>query len=221
MVAYYKSEGLDNTAIPNVAATVVWPPAGLRMIAGDPNRTTSLLGTGHSFTCEGGGLNATWYSIPTTAQATTSSGGTHGEYCEELIAVIAFPECWDGVSLGGVLGRGHMASGDFYNGCTDPAFPVLFPMISFQVHYQPALADMSYYVLASDFPRSAGYVRGGTLHADWLNGWSSSTAWLAGLTGQTITDVILAKCNHISHNCEVSLIGDPVPAQPLTWYRLY
>jgi hypothetical protein len=223
---YYKTNGFydDNPERFNI----VWPTSGHRMIAGLPSSTVAVNPKYGGFDCfDGGsggdGITRQFDHIPTTAEAIAT--GTNN--CQVLIMRVNFPHCWDGASLGGALGFGHMDYDSYVweVGCTDPAFPVHFVQISFNMFFSiPDINDFDYLYLSSDFPATYGYPKGSTLHGDWVNGWSTLTDgdWLTGLTGgKTVTDVILDQCTILVTNCEIDLLGNPVASEPTTWYRMY
>lgn len=211
---YYKT-AISGTSAPTEVLTTTWPLPGHRMIAGNPNNTGAVPSITGRFDCAGPGGTTPFDHIPTTAEATALGAGG----CDEIIVLIHFPECWNGVDLDEpVTHAGHMASPDFFNGCTDPAFPVLFPTVSFNLHYPIAnLADLDYYRLASDAPAISGYPAGHSLHGDWLNGWRE----VPMVDGKSVTTTILEKCVRGGFDCHNHYLGNPDSANPGVFYRLY
>lgn len=142
-------------------------PTGLRMVAGDPTRTTPLAGGPTFFTCinnagENSGFTAT---LPNCAVGTT------------MWQSVKFPQCWDGVNLDSPDHKSHMAYPS--NGACPAAHPVLFPEITYQVMYLiTEVGQALNWRLASDMaelpPPMAGAATNGygySMHGDWFNGW--------------------------------------------------
>lgn len=197
---YYKSSedfGSDFGSYGN--QPVQWPPIGFRMIKGD---ASSLVGGGGEFVCFVGTTVTTvrLNSIPTTAQATAQG-------CDNINFLIGMAQCWDGVNIDSPNHQSHMsiAAFNFSTGCTDPAFPIMFPAIVFNVHTNVNIADLNYLRLSSDRTLAdsvadtvncnAGnnFCAGFSIHADYVNGWSNNpnfNGWGKG----SITDIIKRNC---------------------------
>ena len=226
--AYYKSDCCYNTAA--IVSAMKWPQPGHRMIAGNATNTGVLNTNIAKFACQGSSSHF-FDHIPTTAEATALGAGE----CPGITMMIIFPQCWDGVNLDSPNHQSHMAPADAYAGCTDPAFPTLFPTISFNVHFRiNDLADLDYLRLASDQPKATAagvcadaahnYCAGATAHGDWVNGWPESLNWLGFPTPGSITNAILTNClkpaPNYAHDCHNHLLGNPDPANPNNYYTL-
>jgi hypothetical protein len=140
----YYQQGYDGI----LAANIVAPPPGFRMIAGNLRA---------AFACPTGG--------GTTIPAACPAGS-------DFIYSIQFPRCWDGVNLDSADHKSHVAYSDS-NGCPS-THPVAIPQISYNIHYHiTADDDTSKWRLSSD--DYAWSSPGGlSAHADWLNGWDQS-----------------------------------------------
>ena len=120
-------------------------PAGLKMIAGDPDATRPQSKAIVSWTCGGVGSPARYVAVPVCSQH------------QALQLRVDFPNCWNGRHLDSADHRRHMA---YSSGRRCPAtHPVPVPTISLLFLYPPIPAGARI---------SSG--RYGA-HADFINGW--------------------------------------------------
>ena len=169
-------------------------PPGLKMIAGDPTRTTA------------GGVGTWLCLIPSTGSDRPGTKGssipTNCQPGDELWANIPFPQCWDGKNLDSPDHKSHLAYHiQFWTGdpqrqyrCPD-THPVVLPAITFLPKWNvPASADTSKWRLSSDvYSGPAGY----SLHGDWINGWDPA-----------ITELWGQKCMTEKRDCGSANLGD-------------
>jgi hypothetical protein len=156
-VVYYKHE----TDWRRANKTVLYvPPPGLRMIAGDPKNTNSNGNGTYRWQCMDG-VSPMQYTIPTSC----ANG-------KEVMLLVFFPQCWDGVNLDSPNHQSHMAYENNTTGCPQ-SHPYPIPQISFNIHY-PVSADSrpENWRLSSD-TYSMGLPGGMSAHGDWWNGWNT------------------------------------------------
>lgn len=209
----------------NTGTTMVWPSAGHRMIAGQATATTDLGSEVFAWTC--GHTQNIFRHIPTAAEITAiggncAQGGTGNDY---LQMSVNFPQCWDGSNLDSPNHQSHMAYGDYYAGCTNPAYAKLFPNVELEIRYDDVLnADIPYFRLSSDPPKSSGQPAGWTAHADWVNGWDQTT--IVPEWGMTVIDALKQECyslggSPVRHSdCHSNLMGNP-NLDGTNWWTLY
>jgi hypothetical protein len=206
---------------------VQWFPPGFKMISGNASNTTasdqaagwtSCLPADSTYNLYG---TTRWNHLPSTAQVQaakayyTAQGGS-GNGCTQIMPVVAFPTCWDEVNLylpspAGTGLNAHTAYevdlGGSVHGCPT-GFPVLLPVISYNMHYDlPSENDADYWRLSSDQPKttasgacniaSSNYCAGVTLHGDWVNGWQTTALTIPGFPGNTLNagQAILKACD--------------------------
>ena len=172
----------------NIDPTVVKPfPAGLRMIAGDKLATTAQ-------------DNVSWYCRDSGA----SVGGSIPTSCaigDAVRLAILFPQCWDGIHLDSPDHKSHMSYPDYRNPpdvSTCPAtHPVTLPAITEHFDYPITQGSApAFWRLSSDMYSSS--LKGGfSAHADWMNGWDSTTM-----------STIVTQCLNKSVDCGIGSIGD-------------
>ncbi len=139
-LAYYRA-GID------VDPALVEPyPHGMMMIAGDASAATPQPVEVVAWTC---GTGIDHRSAPPTCPEGTN-----------LRLLVTFPDCWDGVDLGEVDPRGHVAYSS--SGECPPTHPVHVPQLQFSVEYAHA-GPTDGLELAS-----GGLFSG---HADFVNAW--------------------------------------------------
>jgi hypothetical protein len=207
-VVYYKStEGGPYDGTQEKLNLITTPPAGLRMIAGNPSG--SAPGWQGRWDCMSYALG---YAISSTAHIpATCDAGTH-----YLLMSVRFPNCWDGVNLDSPM---HGANGDSphmayaTSGAPCPeTHPVPIPVISFNVHYQiPYNGATANWRLSSDLyaTSSPGGYSG---HGDWINGWE-----------QEYLETIVNNCIRKARDCHDGSLGrspDTLPATALG-YEMY
>jgi hypothetical protein len=152
-------------------------PLGLRMIAGNSKSSTSQ-DTAH-WRCDGA---FTGYSgsIP------NCNGG-------QVVMVVEFPQCWDGLHIDAIDHKSHMAYAD--RGCP-ASHPVAIPAISFNIPYDvPASGTAGWHLASDSYDRSlpGGY----SAHGDWFEGWDPAVvrAWVT-------------HCDNPALDCHSHLLGD-------------
>ncbi|KAF4507312.1 hypothetical protein G6O67_005965 [Ophiocordyceps sinensis] len=140
------------------------PPAGLRMVVGDPSLRTYDASRAEqkavSHVCLGPGGRDTPH-LPTTP-------------CERLRAETFFPSCWDGKNLDSANHKSHMAFpaiGDYNTGVCPKSHPVAILSVFFEFFYDTgAVKNFNRWVWAMGDPTGYG------LHGDFLNGWTDQRA---------------------------------------------
>ncbi len=171
-------------------------PEGLRMIAGDPRKSTPA-GPGDPF--------AFRYKCIGGPNASNDQYGSEIPNCDagaEVWQEIFFPQCWDGTNLDSPDHKSHLSyqkqnqQSPFEWFC--PAtHPIIIPQISFNVVYKvPTTGAALKWRLSSDtydMTKRGGY----SAHGDWFNGWkhSDSEAWFNG-------------CIKAKKDCHSHLSGD-------------
>ena len=166
-------------------------PAGLRMIAGDPTRSSPGSQVA-LFKCIGG---------PNNSNDHYGSSIPNCDAGAQVYQVIVFPQCWDGKNLDSPDHKSHMsyvvvAAGG--SGYTCPStHPVALPEITFNVIYtvQTANAALVWRLSSDTYDRSlpAGY----SSHADWFNGWKSE-----------FVDSFVQGCERPAKDCHAHLLGN-------------
>ena len=160
-------------------------PAGLRMVAGNKNATSSEQNPHVTWLCGNVYPSASIPDCPAGAQ--------------EITLAISFPSCWDGRNLDSPDHQSHMAY-TVYNGSTStcPAtHPVLIPKID-ELFPFPIRAndDVRRWRLASDMYSTS--IRGGlSAHADWMLGWDAATM-----------HSIVVNCLRKGLDCGIGTIGN-------------
>lgn len=176
-----KSSAYCTPGNPLYAGNCVAIPNALRMIAGY-DMISGTNPTGAAFwkcTYHTGTNNGTFNNI---VDALASCKGLQGTYTDwQLISVLNFQACWDGVNLDSANHRSHTADFlvDYGNGnreACDKGHPYVIPSFTLQSIYQlDATADTSgawSWRLSSDsMPGMPAKKPGTTLHADYFEGW--------------------------------------------------
>ena len=176
-------------------------PAGLRMIAGDPNATAPRAsGAPRTFRwkCSGG------------PNKQNTPGGDAIENCDvgaDLLQEVFFPQCWDGKNLDSPDHKSHMSysvqlpnKGDprgwFHRECPT-THPVVLPLITLNVSYRVTEKDEPMNWRLSCDQNGLAKPGGYCSHGDWFNGWKkdASDAWLNG-------------CIVAGKDCHAHLLGD-------------
>ncbi|GAB1264878.1 DUF1996 domain-containing protein [Aurantivibrio infirmus] len=171
MDVYYKS---GYSLAPN---TIQPFPRGLRMIAGDMNATSQQ-------------FNAYWGCGNYIGEKFGIPFGQCGSD-DYYKATVVFPQCWDGVNLDSADHKSHMAypSG---NSCPS-SHPVPIPKITFHLHY--SVRGFDGVKISSD--HNSAVPPGGSLHADWFEGWDAD-----------IADTFVRQCVTPAVDCHSHLVGD-------------
>ncbi|KAH8809333.1 hypothetical protein F5884DRAFT_858834 [Xylogone sp. PMI_703] len=147
---------------PNSNATA--PPAGLRMLVGDPTLRTfdennfEQQAIQHVCLTDGDGGN--FFSLPPMP-------------CLRLRAETFFPSCWDGVNLDSANHKSHVAfPTNAYNGGVCPeSHPKAIYSVFYEFFYDTStVTDFNRWVWAMGDPTGYG------LHGDFINGWKDQNA---------------------------------------------
>ena len=178
-VTYYKS-GYGGVATRDVRPM----PTGLRIVAGEPRRTTA--DTRPSWQ-----RHTTWLCMhplgdftPATAEMQPCAPGW------EVVMTVAFPQCWDGVRLDSPDHISHMAYPD--GGCP-ASHPVPIPAITINTHWQVTDSTDGWRLSSDMYDGPAGR----SAHADWWNAWDP-----------TVASVWMANCVNAGLDCHADLLGD-------------
>jgi hypothetical protein len=188
LLIYYKTGFWTYMADGSVLQPV---PKGLRMIGGDPTRSTP------------GGVGV--FSCMIQGQA-VSRAGTEGSSIpscqpgEELWMRVSFPQCWDGANLDSPDHKSHMATPEAW-ASPDPArtyrcpatHPVVIPAISFIVQYTVSSGTAGWRLSSDTYSGPAGY----SAHGDWMNGWDP-----------VISDLWGVECLRKRRDCGSANLGD-------------
>jgi hypothetical protein len=163
--AYYKG----SYTWPAGYKTITAPPVGFRMITGNPSNSV-----------EGSNNIYRWDCLLPNGRSFT---GQHipGAECvngSEILLLVSFPQCWDGVNLDSPNHQSHVA---WLTGTGCPAtHPVQMPTISYNLHYKVNANNRpENWRLSSDrYPLKDANgnptARGLSVHGDWVNGWDLS-----------------------------------------------
>jgi hypothetical protein len=188
-IVYYKTGAL-------AAATIQPLPAGLRMIAGDPNAKAASQVTSSRWKCLGG---------PNKQNDLYQASISNCDVGANLYQEVFFPQCWDGVNLDSPDHKSHMSNtvhvtnpdGKGTHPECPKTHPVGLPHITFNVHYTVRELDAPLrWRLSSDmYDRS---VPGGySSHGDWFNGWKTD-----------VSDTFARSCIEAQKDCHAHLLGD-------------
>ena len=166
-------------------STIQSPPTGLRMIAGDKNATTGQSNV--EWQCrDAGGI---YTSIPTNCRVG-----------DAVRLVIHFPQCWDGRNLDSPDHKSHMAFPNYRNApqwsSCPSTHPIPLPQIT-EIFDFPvtATSNPATWRLSSDMYSMS--TRGGfSAHADWMNGWDTTTM-----------NRIVRECLNKGLDCGVGMTG--------------
>ena len=181
-IFYYKSWDVPS-------AFVTAPPKGLRMITGNSKSTSADTSSG-MYSC----VNPTLGGTPWTKTIPNCAVGTH------LLLQISFPQCWDGINLDSPDHKSHMANASpaytTANKCP-ASHPIAIPLIAQNINFDVTTVDQTKnWRLASD-NYSSTIAGGYSAHADWVNGWDTTTmsGWVKN-------------CLNKGMDCHASLLGD-------------
>ena len=176
---YYKTQD---------AANINPPPFGLRMIAGNASAFSTQPDNKETWYCgdtNDNNVSGTLGYIPACAV------GNH------LMAIIRFPNFWDGVNLDSDDHKSHVSY------IHDAAHPVMIPDITYNIRYDIKLGDdTTKWRLSSDMYDTS--IAGGfSLHGDYMFGWSTDIK-----SGLNFTEIFTTNCLAAHVNCGNSLLGD-------------
>ncbi len=186
------------------AVFVNLPAAGLRMIAGDPMNSTSgqgeavINGVKEQLQVRRYDCSIPASIRPPNGAILNSQDLNWGEPCpngSEVLQIVFFPPCWDGVNLDSPDHKSHMS---YANGLGCPStHPFAIPVIQYNIHYRVhAGSRPENWRLSSDlYDLSIPGGRSG--HGDWNNGWQ-----------QQFLQTIITKCLNAHVDCHNSLLGD-------------
>lgn len=169
IIIYYKTKNLNQPGITEVQAM----PQGLRLIAGTTAESGPFtLPPAHE-------EQRLFWSCGRSGEVRVRSAEIPQCEADEFInATIYFPQCWNGEDLDSPNHRDHVARVNVGDPC--PAtHPVRIPELGYLLYFENP-GDTSGWHLASDHAHGGEMVRGGSLHADWLAGWSDDAMklWL-------------------------------------------
>jgi Domain of unknown function (DUF1996) len=169
---YYKS-GYQGVAPGQIVTSL---PVGLKMLAGDMKATAPQKD------------NINWSCVATQGTDAHQAFIPSCPAGSEIIGVVQFPQCWDGVNLDSADHRSHVAYGTWGKGCP-ASHPVALPSISYNIHYKVLAGGTEGWRLSSDM--YAGGPGGYSMHADIITAWDPavSKVWLANCVNQN------ADCN--------------------------
>lgn len=198
ILVYYKNS-YNTTQVPGLRATVIWPPSGLRMIAGTASRSApnqfSWEHQTYSYLCAGEGPRG-----PSILQCPDT---------QALWLKLDFPECWDGVNLDSPDHKSHMMVAPTHAPCP-ASHPVQIPQVSLNVTWLiPDGYNTSLWHVASDtqgnYATNPATPGGYSTHADVWFMWDEVTTVTGGLT---IPQTILTQCLHFPRDCAADLLGN-------------
>ncbi|MDR9391391.1 MAG: DUF1996 domain-containing protein [Trueperaceae bacterium] len=188
-------------------ATLVPPPAGLRMIAGNAMATAPQDTAVTKFRCSNWSTDAPQFDpgdpldhVPTLPDC---------EVGDILEIRLVFPQCWDGEHLTSDDLQSHMA---YPSEATAPvpgtgscpaSHPVAIPEISynFEMFVTDETGPSSEWRFVTDPPGAAG---GTTFHGDWMNGWN-----------ETVMTTLVERCLNDARDCDTGLLGDGTRLEPV------
>jgi hypothetical protein len=186
IVVYYK------TGYSGIKSADIKPlPEGLRMIAGNSKATGPA----------GPIPRPSWDQGPRNYQCDDS--GVYGETIPvcgantDLVMMIPFPQCWDGVNLDSPDHKSHMA---YPSGGACPAsHPVPLPEVGFNVRFStgPAAGATAFWRLSSDNYPYTGSNAGYSIHGDWFNGWKPD-----------VMNTWVRNCINANKDCHAHLLGN-------------
>ena len=182
-IFYYKSWDVPN-------ALVTQPPKGLRMIAGNAKSTSADTSSGR-YSCI---TPSTGFGTPWSKTIPNCAVGTF------LQMQIGFPQCWDGINLDSPNHKDHMANAN--PALTTPnkcpaSHPIGIPQVAESINFNVVTVNQTKnWRLASD--NYSTTIDGGlSAHADWVNGWDTTTmsGWVKN-------------CLNKGADCHAHLLGD-------------
>lgn len=184
---YYKRRPKSDPFCTSAAKGCVGIPRGLRFIFGwdqsRPDQEQPENASKFNFKCVQGDHPVT-ESFPDMVEVAKVCGAG-----QRLMAVIATPQCWDGVNLDSPNHRSHLAdmqrgaSTNWQNRCPD-THPWIIPQFTMGVSYSIVVGDQpQLWHLSSDLMLPPDRRRpGSTFHSDYFEGWEDRIRlrWEAG-----------------------------------------
>ncbi|KAL3456682.1 hypothetical protein BJX64DRAFT_37862 [Aspergillus heterothallicus] len=166
---YYLNRACNYTPGARTCANVPYPlapPAGLRVVAGNPGLQT---------------YNDSDFSQRAISHMCLQHNGTSNETkhlphtpCSQLRSQIFFPSCWDGKNLDSPDHKSHMAYpaiGDYNQGVCPESHPIAIFSLFMEFLFNTApFPDYRNWIYATT--DSTGY----SLHGDFINGWTDQDA---------------------------------------------
>lgn len=183
------------------AESIVAPPEGLRMIAGEAMAESPQSTTVVKFRCSSWESEQEWFDPGDPLDHVSSLPDCPVDDILEIR--IVFPQCWDGENLDSPDHQSHMAYPSRAvppvagTGACPSTHPVAIPEISynFAVYVTPETGPPSAWRFSSDHDQSRP--AGTSAHADWMNGWEPE-----------IMEAIVQNCLKPAKECMVGLLGD-------------
>ena len=180
-------------------ATIVPPPDGLRMVAGNAKASAPQSGVAVRWQCVSTKTPTTDPNTGVTypaAYADPTLWGPSIPACPVgslLNQMVMFPFCWNG-DQDSPDHKSHLSYGHPTTGCP-ASHPVLMPQITFNVHYV-VTERLSAWRLSSDMYLE-DLPAGLSSHGDWVNGWNPEVKarWNQN-------------CNVLGFDCHANLLGD-------------
>ena len=188
-LAYYKHGSLPGPSVQPL-------PAGLRIVAGDPNASGPHPEVFSSrWKCIGG---------PNKQNDLYQASIGNCDVGAQLYQEVFFPQCWDGVNLDSPDHKSHMsyavrvtnADGGSTTQCPK-THPVALPQITFNVTYAVREKDAPLHWRLSSDAYSRTLPGGYSSHGDWFNGWRSD-----------ISTAFTRSCIEAQKDCHAHLLGD-------------
>ena len=182
ILVYYKSDPLPGRRV-NVY------PAGLRMLAGNPDARAAQ-------------PHVHWACLSDTSEVNTVGIPAQCPAGHTVELTVSFPSCWDGVNLDAPDHRSHMAYpvGEVGSptgmGCP-ASHPVQLPALTEKVRYRVGTADSTAHWRLSSDQYSTSLPGGLSAHADWFNGWMPS-----------VQQTWVSRCLQANRDCHGYLLGD-------------
>lgn len=198
---YYKRLPETSPQCQTLGKACVALPRGLRYIFG-----YNMLGSGGDnvrrsyFNCQGPTAKSGSYALLTDAAPNCGPGN-------QLGAIIASPECWDGAHLDSPDHRSHMGypawndRGELKCPVTHPYVVPTFTMGAWYSTDTPQIGQpgsvSTWYLSSDEMPGMDRMPAGSTFHADWFGAWDDATmdAWVKG-------------CINALKSCNSGLLGD-------------
>jgi hypothetical protein len=203
---YYKGSSFFAPSAGKDIATV---PVGLHMISGDAKNVDPKGAINARYICYGpNGENPGWKPTLTAAVAdgTCLPGG-------EMVMMVSFPNCWDGVNLDSPDHASHMAQpvqlqqAPFTWSCPT-THPVQIPTMSVNAHFPVrAAGQVARWRLASDMydPSLPAGLSG---HADYMMGWDPAPHPELWGENKSIVEMWTTHCLREQRDCHNYLLGD-------------
>ena len=190
------------------AASIVPPPVGLAIVAGNMHAQKPQNPNIIKFRCESWTSDETWFDPGDPLDHVSLLPDC--DMGDILEIRIVFPQCWDGKNLGSGGYQNHMAYPSratlprVGTGRSPKSHPIAIPEISynFAIYVTEETGPSKDWRFSSD-PERRG-LGGLTLHADWMNGWD-----------QDVMETIVKQCLRPAKECMVGLLGNGTRLKPV------